>query len=56
MFQGYGLSEAAPIISANVPACHKLGSSGRPVVNLELKIMNDDGLEVPVGEKGGNSC
>ena len=28
MFQGYGLSEAAPIISANVPRKHKLGSSG----------------------------
>lgn len=28
MFQGYGLTEAAPIISANVPMKHKLGSSG----------------------------
>ncbi|NOX18945.1 MAG: AMP-binding protein, partial [Chlorobi bacterium] len=52
MFQGYGLTEAAPIISANVPAVHKLGSSGKVVKNLELKIVNDDGLEVPAGEKG----
>ncbi len=52
MYQGYGLTEAAPIISANVPAVHKLGSSGKVVENLELKILNDDGLEVPVGEKG----
>jgi long-chain acyl-CoA synthetase len=52
MYQGYGLTEAAPIISANVPAVHKLGSSGKVVKNLELKILNDDGLEVPVGEKG----
>lgn len=52
MFQGYGLSESAPVISANVPAVHKLGSSGRPVANLEIKILNDDGLEVPAGEKG----
>ncbi len=52
MYQGYGLSEAAPIISANVPAIHKLGSSGKPVTNMEIKILNEDGLEVPVGEKG----
>ncbi|MCK7482507.1 MAG: AMP-binding protein [Candidatus Moduliflexus flocculans] len=29
MFQGYGLTEAAPVISANSLAAHKLGSSGR---------------------------
>lgn len=52
MFQGYGLTEAAPIISANVPKCHKLGSSGRIVPNLELKIVDDQGRELPVGEKG----
>ena len=52
MYQGYGLSEASPIISANVPAQHKLGSSGKPVVNLELKIVDEDGNEVPTGEKG----
>ncbi len=52
MFQGYGLSEASPVISANVPAQHKLGSSGKPVINMELKIVNEDGIEVPTGEKG----
>ncbi|MBN2357465.1 AMP-binding protein [candidate division KSB1 bacterium] len=52
MLQGYGLTEAAPIISANVPACHKLGSSGRVVPNLELKICNETGESLPVGEKG----
>lgn len=52
MYQGYGLSEAAPIISANVPAKHKMGSSGYPVVNLEIMICNEDGIKVPDGEKG----
>ncbi len=52
MLQGYGLSEAAPIISANVPAHHKLGSSGRIVPNLDLKICSDNGDPLPVGEKG----
>ena len=52
MFQGYGLTEAAPIISVNVPKRHKLGSSGTLVKNLELKICDDNGKEVPVGEEG----
>ncbi|MBU2491120.1 MAG: AMP-binding protein [Bacteroidetes bacterium] len=56
MFQGYGLSEAAPIISANVPAQHKLGSSGKIVKNLEVKICNEDGIELPRGEKGEIVC
>jgi long-chain acyl-CoA synthetase len=52
MFQGYGLSEAAPIISANVPAKHKLGSSGFIVENLEIKICDDKGNSLKIGERG----
>ncbi len=42
MYQGYGLSEASPIISANTPNFHKLGSSGKVVNNLEIKICDTD--------------
>ncbi|MDR2953683.1 MAG: AMP-binding protein [Prevotella sp.] len=52
MLQGYGLSEATPIISANSIHRHKLGSSGFIVKNLDLKICDEDGNELPVGEKG----
>ena len=52
MYQGYGLSEAAPIISANAPRRHKLGSSGTLVQDLELKILDDDGNEMSTGQKG----
>jgi len=52
MFQGYGLSEAAPVISSNCPKRHKLGSSGILADNLELKICDEEGMELPVGEKG----
>ncbi|MCK5029641.1 MAG: AMP-binding protein [Bacteroidales bacterium] len=52
MFQGYGLSESAPIISSNSMKKHKLGSSGYLVSNLDLKICDDDGNELPIGEKG----
>ncbi|MHC1732571.1 MAG: long-chain fatty acid--CoA ligase [Bacteroidales bacterium] len=52
MYQGYGLSEASPIISSNSAARHKLGSSGYLVNNMDLKICDDDGNELPTGQKG----
>ena len=52
MFQGYGLSEATPIISANGKMKHKLGSSGVLVQPMDLKICDADGNELPTGEKG----
>lgn len=50
--QGYGLTEAAPVISSNVPHDIKFGTSGKLVKYLELKIMDEDGNELPQGEKG----
>jgi len=50
--QGYGLTEAAPVISSNVPHCIKFGSSGKLVKYLELKILDEDGKELPPGVKG----
>ena len=52
MFQGYGLSEATPIICANSMGHAIFGSSGRIVSPLDLKICDDDGNEVPHGQKG----
>ncbi|MDX9883298.1 MAG: AMP-binding protein [Prolixibacteraceae bacterium] len=52
MCQGYGLSEAAPVISSNALHAIKFGSSGRLVKYMELKIVDDKGRELPTGEKG----
>ena len=52
MYQGYGLSEATPVISANGAEHHKLGSSGYLVNNMEMTIRDDKGNLLPVGEKG----
>ena len=52
IYQGYGLSEATPVISANTVHAHKLGSSGMPVPNMDIKIVDDNLKEVPTGEKG----
>ena len=52
MYQGYGLTEAAPVICANTPRRHKLGSSGPIVPNLAVRICDDAGNDLPVGAKG----
>ncbi|MBM4161552.1 MAG: AMP-binding protein [Ignavibacteria bacterium] len=52
MYQGYGLTEAAPVISANTPAKHKFGSSGTVLPDLQVKICDESGNTLPVGQKG----
>ncbi len=52
MYQGYGLSEASPVISSNSTGRHRLGSSGAIVNNMDLKICDDEGKELPAGQKG----
>ena len=52
MFQGYGLSEATPVISSNGPDLYRFGSSGKLVKPIELKICDSEGKELPVGEQG----
>jgi long-chain acyl-CoA synthetase len=52
MFQGYGLTEAAPVISANSFKAHKLGSSGPVAAGIELRICDDSGLDLPAGRTG----
>ncbi len=52
MLQGYGLTEAAPVISANSLAVHKLGSSGRVAAGIELTIRDASGRELPAGATG----
>jgi long-chain acyl-CoA synthetase len=51
--QGYGLTEASPIVSAN-PLDAKAfdGSVGVPLPSTEVAIMNDDGHTIDVGEIG----
>lgn len=50
--QGYGLSEASPVISSNSLDNIKFGSSGKLVKYMDLKIIDDEGKVLPNGEKG----
>ncbi len=52
MFQGYGLSEASPVISSNTPRRYRFGSSGILVKPIDLKVCDEEGQELPQGQKG----
>jgi long-chain acyl-CoA synthetase len=52
MYQGYGLSEATPVISSNGPEKYRFGSSGKLVKPIDLKICDDNGKELPLGQMG----
>lgn len=52
VFQGYGLSEATPVICSNSIGHARFGSSGRVVKPMDIKICDEDGKEIPNGETG----
>ena len=52
VYQGYGLTENAPIICANSERRHKFGTSGVIIPNLDVRIMKDDTTECGIGQIG----
>ncbi|MDR1286744.1 MAG: AMP-binding protein [Treponema sp.] len=52
VYQGYGLTENAPIICANSRERHKFGTSGVIIPGLDVRIMKDETAGCAVGEAG----
>ncbi len=52
LLEGYGLTETSPVVAANAPHAAKVGTVGRPVRNVEVRIVSEEGAEVPAGEAG----
>lgn len=53
IMEGYGLSETAPVACFNQPERPtKPGTVGQPVFGVEIKCVDDEGKEVPTGERG----
>ena len=41
VYQGYGLTETSPVVSANYPGNNKLGTVGQPIENVNVRIAED---------------
>lgn len=52
LYQGYGLTEASPAVSFNLPEAHVPGTIGRSIKNVEVQIWDDDNHLLPNGEIG----
>ena len=52
VYQGYGLTEATPIISTNTPFNHKMGTSGKVLEGIICKICDENGKTLATGKKG----
>ncbi|MFH2068040.1 MAG: long-chain-fatty-acid--CoA ligase [Candidatus Omnitrophota bacterium] len=52
LLEGYGLTEAAPVVTLNPPQKRKTGSIGIPLPGVEVKIVSETGEELPAGQVG----
>ncbi|WP_457597166.1 fatty acid--CoA ligase [Hydrogenimonas sp.] len=52
LLEGYGLSECSPVVSVNLPQKQKVGSVGPAIPGVEIKIVDENMLELPTGEIG----
>ncbi len=51
--EGYGLSETSPVLTCNpIDGTEQIGTIGIPLPNIDLKLIDEDGREVPLGEAG----
>jgi long-chain acyl-CoA synthetase len=52
IYEGYGCTESATLISSNPYGARRVGSVGRPVAGCEVSIQDDSGAELPAGQDG----
>jgi long-chain acyl-CoA synthetase len=50
--EGFGMTETSPVVSMNPPGFVQIGTIGMPVPNTQVKTVDDNGVETPIGEPG----
>jgi acyl-CoA synthetase (AMP-forming)/AMP-acid ligase II len=58
--QGYGMTETSPVLTTLAdcdhqlegPNAHRIASAGRPVLNIEIAVLDDEDRPVPTGSVG----
>ncbi|MGA0879121.1 MAG: AMP-binding protein [Ilumatobacteraceae bacterium] len=50
--EGYGLTEASPVVTSSVGIPVKRGSVGKALAGVDVRVVDDEGEDVPVGDSG----
>ena len=52
VFEGYGLTETSPAVALNTPGSNRPGSVGKTLPGVQVRIADDDGKPLPIGQAG----
>ncbi|HET6203298.1 MAG TPA: long-chain fatty acid--CoA ligase [Planctomycetota bacterium] len=52
LLNGYGMTETSPVVSVACPATRRPGTLGRPVPGTEVRIVDETGRDLPLGQVG----
>jgi len=52
LMEGYGMTEASPVISCDLPSVHRAGTVGLPLPGVEVQVRNENGQALPNSQTG----